>query len=400
MATASRREAGVAARTELVFVVAIALVIALGAPARAGDSDAEIIGHDPGWRVEDVEMWTTYLDQHGRGFQAQGEPVGTAGSEYMWLIEPTARITVRQSDRIVHEVIVPVDVITAASPDAVDATTQASLRNVSEDIDVRTAIRTSDTETVTTRLSGHHEEPLSSGTVGAGYKRELADGNATIAVTGALTIDGFDHRDHIGSFLGKTARETANGNLALTQLLSPTTVLDLGYGATYQHGTMDIGWNAVPRADGMLTDEVLPRDRLRHAWSVRIAQHVPQTRSTAKAWYRYYLDDWGARAHTIELALYQYLVDWLYVRGGYRFHHQTGVDFFTTELATTADMMAARTSDSDLAPLEAHEWSLELGTVHGRGPLRAWSVSAEVLRYDRTNDLSITAVSVGVGRVL
>lgn len=393
---ASRREAGVAARTEL----ALAIVIALAAPARAAPGDAEIIGHDRGWLVEDVELWTTYVGQHGRGFQAQGEPSGQPGSEYLWLIEPVARITVRQSDRIVHEVIVPVDVITAASPDAVDATTQASLRNVSEDIDVRTAIRTSDTATVTTRVSAHHEEPLSSGTLGGGYKRELADGNATIAITGSLTVDGFDRRDHLGQFLGKTARETANANLAVTQLLSPTTVLDASYGVTYQNGTMDIGWNSVPTNAGGFGNEVLPTERLRHAWSVRLAQHVPQTHSTAKAWYRYYLDDWGARAHTIELALYQYVVDWLYVRGGYRFHHQTGVDFFTTQVDAMMPLAPWRTADSDLAPFDANEWSVELATIRARGPLRAWSVSAEVMRYTRTNDLNITAVSFGLGRAL
>jgi CO/xanthine dehydrogenase Mo-binding subunit len=43
---------------------------------------------------------------------------------------------------------------------------------------------------------------------------------------------------------------------------------------TYQHGTLRTGWNAVPTADGMLTDEVLPRDRVRHAASVRIRTGV------------------------------------------------------------------------------------------------------------------------------
>lgn len=384
-----------AARTELALIL-----VAIAAPASAGPTDAEIIGRDTGWQIEDVELRTTYLDQHGHGFQAQGEPVGRPGSEYMWLVEPWARITVRQNADIVHEVTIPVDVITAASPDAVDATTQASLRQVTEDVDVRTTIRRSDTETWITRVSAHHEEPLSSGTVGAGYKKQLAEGNATLGINGAVTVDGFDHHDHVGTYLGKTARETANANVALSQLLSPTTVIDGSYGVTYEHGTMDIGWNAVPTADGMLVDEVLPRDRLRHAFSVRLAQRIPQTDSTAKAWYRYYLDDWGARAHTIELALYQYLVPWMYLRAGYRLHHQTGVDFFTTRLAAMPTDTLSRTADSDLAPFDANEWSVELATIRHSGPLAEWAVSAEVMRYTRTNDLQITTVSLGVGRAM
>jgi hypothetical protein len=38
--------------------------------------------------------------------------------------------------------------------------------------------------------------------------------------------------------------------------------------------------------------------------------------------------------------------------------------------------------------------------VRDRGPLAKWSVSAELLRYQRSNDLRITAVSFGIGRAL
>jgi hypothetical protein len=324
------------------------------------------------------------------------------GSEAMWLLEPWALVTLRQSDRVTHEITIPVDVITAASPDAVDATTSASRRNESVDVEVRTTIKQSDRDTLTTRVSAHYEEPLSSGTLGAGWRRSFADDNATFGASANISFDGFDNHDHYGDYLGKTAREAANANVSASQLLSPTTVLDGSYGVTYQHGTLDNGWNAVPVAGGTLTDERLPRDRVRHALTVRLAQHVPATRSTFKTWYRAYADDFGLVAHSVEVAGYQYLTSWLYVRASYRFHHQTGVDFFTTGLAMAPSPSLLRTADSDLAPLSANEWSLQLAIVRGRAPscLRAWSLSAEVMRYWRTNDLQITALALGVGRQL
>lgn len=386
-----------AVRIEL---AAVMLALAAAAPAHADPSDADIIGTDPGWHLDDVELRSSFIDQRGHGYQAQGAPIGQPGSEAMTILENWALIDVHQSARVEHQVMVPVDVITAASPDAVDATTSASRINPTQDVDWRTTIRRSATDTLMTRVALHHEEPLSSGTLGAGYERSLADDNATIAVSGAITVDGFDHHDHYGDYLGKTARETFNANVLFSQLLSPTTVIDGGYGVTYEHGTMDIGWNAVPTAAGSLTDEILPRDRLRHAFSLRLAQHVPPTHTTIKTWYRFYADDWGLRAHSIEVDLYQYIVSWLYVRGGYRYHHQNGVDFFTTDLPVPFTKDQPRTADSDLAPLSSQEWSVQLATVHGKGPLGKWSLSAEVLRYVRTNDLALLAVSLGIGRLL
>ena len=370
---------------------------------RAQSTDAEIIGHDPGWRVEDVELRTSILSQHGHGYQSQDGPVSGPGSEEMWIVEPWALFTLRQSETLItHEITIPVDVITAASPDAVDATTSASRVNESVDVDVRTTIKQSAHDTFTTRFSGHYEEPLTSGTAGAGWRRSFADENATLGVSANATFDGFDGRNHTGMYLGKRARQAFNANATGSQLLSPTTVIDGSYGITLQHGTLDNGWNAVPVAGGTLADELFPGDRVRHALTVRVSQHVPWTHSTLKTSYRAYVDTFGLQAHTIEVAAYQYLVPWLYARASYRYHHQTGVDFFTTSLPATFDPSSSRTADSDLAMLSANEWTVSLAMVRDRAPrvMRGWALGAELMRYWRTNDLQITVVSLTAARRL
>ncbi len=374
----------------------------LDAPRKAALPDAQIIGDDPGWTIEDVQLRTAYLSQSGKGFQSEAGPTAGPGSERTTIWEPYALIRVRQNDHIVHEISIPADFVTAASPDALDAISSASRRNESVTVDVRTAITRSDVDTLTTHVAAHYEEPLSSATAGAGWRRTFADENAAVSVTGNVTVDGFDYRDQVGKYQGKASRQTFNGNLNATQLLSPTTVLDGSYGITYQHGTLQNTWNAVPIVGMQPTDEVFPRDRTRHAFSARLAQIIPATGTTLKAWYRYYRDDFGLRAHTIEVSAYQYLVHWLYVRGGYRFHHQNSVDFFTTELLAPPALGQIRTADSDLAEFDANEVSFELVVIGERAPpwLRQWSVSAEVMRYVRTNDLDINVVSLAVGHRL
>lgn len=387
---------------EAVVVVRISFLCVLlcgVTQARAEEAaDSEILGTDPGWRVEDLQFRTSYLSQRGRGFQSQDG--SSPGSEAMFVVQPAALLTLRQNANIVHDISLPIDAISAASPDAVDATTSASKNNIAGDFEIRSAIKLSDRDTLTTRFVAHAEEWIGGGTLGAGWRRSFADDNATLSVNGTFGYDVFDDRNRFGDYLGKTGRATSSISAAGSQLLSPTTVVDASYGLTYQRGTLRTGWNAVPIDDGTLADEVFPRGRSRHAFTAGLAQHIPQTRSTAKVRYRFYLDDFGLRAHTMDVAAYQYVVDWLYVRASYRFHDQDGVDFFTTALPAGLGDNTLRTADSDLAPLRAHEYSLQITTVRDRGPFRRWSLSGEVLRYERSNGLGISLFALGLGRTM
>jgi len=390
---ASLPEVGVAVRTS---VALLALIGATGG-AVADSDDTEIIG-ERGWELESAELRTTYLDQTGRGFQSQDD--GAPGKETMYIVQPSLFMTVRQSEKITHTVALPFDAITAASPDAVDATTQASRSNVAGDFDLRTSIKLDDKTALTTRFVAHAEEWIGGVILGAGWQRSLADDNATISINGTIGGDVFDDRNRFGDFLGKTSRITSSLHVAGSQLLSPTTVLDGSYGTTYQRGQLRTGWNAVPVEDGTLENEIFPDGRLRQVLTLRVSQHIPVTRSTAKVGYRGYVDSFGLQAHAIEASVYQYLVSWLYVRGGFRYYDQSGADFYTEAMPLGFTDATDRTADSDLAPLSSKELSLQLKTVKERGPLKKWSMSAEVYRYTRSNNLEITAVSLGLGRVL
>lgn len=349
-------------------------------------------------QVEEMEMRGAFFDQSGHGYQSVDGPVQGPGSEHALIFEPMFHLLIKQNESWTHSVDVTVDIVSNASIDAIDAVSTASAVNEAATIDVTSAHRGGDT-TLAVRYGGHLEEPLRSVFAGGAVTQRLADDNFAISLSGLATFDFFDHVDRHGSQLGEDGRQTLNANLSVSQILSPTTVVDASYGFTLQAGTLETTYNSVPLVGGGRGDEVFEGRRFRHAFAGRIAQHIPDTRSTLKLSYRYYTDNYDLTAHTVEGQLYQYLVDWLYVRGSYRYHHQSGVDFYGT--AFEPGLMGPETSDSDLAPFTAHEVGLKLVLLAERSPwegLKRSFIEASFYHYWRTNDLQVNWLAVAFGR--
>jgi hypothetical protein len=273
-------------------------------------------------------------------------------------------------------------------------------------IDWATAYR-SDSATEITVMSGLHlENPFRSWQVGLGISRAFA-GGATVASASVLQVtDWFDRFDIHGGRFGRTDRSSTTGSVGLTQVLTPTTVANVNYGVTTQHGELGNTWNSVPLATFDRGPELLPRERLRHALVVRAAQYLPWD-GALHLYYRLYLDDWGNVAHSAQAELLQRLSPRLLVAALYRFHTQSGVDFFTT----LADpVWTRRTADSDLAPFDAQtiggRLALEVPLTPGggsgngtasEGELRALHFEVGYERYFRDNDLSVNVMTCATG---
>ena len=178
-------------------------------------------------------------------------------------------------------------------------------------------------------------------------------------------------------------------------MFTPTTVANINYGLTVQEGELGNTWNSVPLAAGGRGAELLPTERVRHAVVGRLAQFLPWN-GALRAYYRFYADDWGIVAHSVEGQVMQRLTPQIYVGALYRFHTQTGPFFFTTLASADATL---RVADSDLAPLQSH-------TVGGKivGDLPLTGGLARILHYEleydhyfRTNDLRMNIVTCALG---
>lgn len=310
----------------------------------------------PELALEDFRLGFTYLDQRGKGYQSKaGAELGGPGDEAATVISPAIFATVRQSDRVRHRIHVPVDLVTSASANGLDAISSASAVTEAFDIDVHTDIEATDDTDVDLRYGVHWEEPMRTVILGAGAAFHLAQDNAVLRLDFTEVVDIFNAYQPDGRNAGLAVRTTEGVNVGLSQLLSPTTVAWIAYGVTFQAGTLATTYNSVPVEGGGRLPEKLPDSRLRHAWSLRLAQHIPETRSTLRADYRFYTDDIGIQAHTASAQVYQYVTDRLLLEGSYRFHTQTAADFFGTVFPKGHPDPAPRTADSDLAAFEAHE---------------------------------------------
>lgn len=383
--------------------LAVALVL-VAAPAAADEPllpDA-IFGRPRPFVIDSMRTRYTHFDQRGHGYQSQATttPGLAPGSEELTVEEPQVEVVAHQGERITHRIWAPVDVVTAASPDAIDAVngvdaiTGPSRINWSVALEIATTYQATRASSVGVHGGFHLEAPFRSWDLGLAVAHSFADDNAVVSASVNQYYDWFDMFDIHGNRLQRIGRSSTNANLGITQLLSPTTVGHLDYGVTLQSGTLGNTWNAVPLAGAGVGDERLPRFRQRHAFVGRLAQWLPW-RGALHLHYRFYVDDWGVLAHSAEAQLYQRLARWLWLRFTYRVHQQNGVSFFTTLSPPNATL---RSADSDLAPFVAQTFGGAVGVELAMVPrLRALMLDFAYERYMRTNDLSVDIYSTSIG---
>ncbi len=388
---------------------------------QAAEIDAAILGETdepaPKARIEDVRARLTFYDQRGRGYQSKAGPPEGPGSERMQVVQPMVSMTIRQkNERISHNLTGVFDMVTAASPDALDAVSSASRYNEAGTVDVTTNYEATDRDTWSVRYGIHVEEHWRTGFGGFGYAGEFNEENTVVSASVNVIFDYFDDLHPRGWNDKQTSRWALNENLSLVQVLSPTTISMLSYGVTFQQGTLENGWNSIYIEDAPTYGcydsvdqtaaydcpnrrrENLPRKRVRHAIAAQLNQHVPRTRTTLKGRYRYYRDDYELRAHTLDTWAYQWLGRRAYLRLGYRFHRQSGVGYWRRSVVEATPVDSYFTADSDLARFDAHEPSIK-AVVYLKPPNTAQggaqSLDVGFSRYIRTNNLQMNVFSLG-----
>jgi hypothetical protein len=386
-----------------------AVLVALAAApsrARADDPtpifDAQILpAPASGLRIESVSTRVTAYDQFGHGYQSQAGPLLGPGSERTTVFEPQVEIVATQGARLTHRIWVPIDVVSAASPDAIDnskasadVVSSASRKVRTGTVDWTTTYRAAPVTDVSIRSALHIEEPFRSWANGLALTHSFAEESTIVSASLLDVFDWFDRFDVTGHRFGQTSRVGTTGTLGLTRVLTPTTLANVNYGLTVQNGTMGNTWNSVPIAPAARGSELLPGERVRSALVGRASQFLPWN-GALRAYYRFYADDWGIVAHSIEGMLMQRLTPVLYVGGLYRFHTQTGARFFTTLASPGASL---RVADSDLAPLDSQTIGGKIVTDFPLvGDVRALHLELGYERYVRTNDLQINVVTWATG---
>ncbi|HMK39098.1 MAG TPA: DUF3570 domain-containing protein, partial [Bacteroidota bacterium] len=210
-----------------------------------------------------------------------------------------------------------------------------------------------------------------------------------------LTLRGQYNADRVGEILesGDVAYQNKSvftGAVDLTQVLSPTTVLDLAYDAVYLKGLLSDPYlqvSVIDNAGGtVLVDEKHPFARKRNAGTARISQFIPSIKASLIGSYRYYGDNWSVHSHTAELKLNKYITSDLLFGVDYRYYTQTGANFYQPQyVGDYYTTVGLRTVDYKLMPFASNNVGINLILM-----LRAFGKPGSDLEFLGNSSLELT----------
>lgn len=332
-------------------------------PARAGP-------------IEGGEAGFTFLGYRERGLMKISEPIA-------W-----ARIAVAEAWEV--RASAAIDIVTGASPELVSnvsgrpvqTITGASVSDRRTTWDLKVSRRLGDvTLGISRTVSG--EEDYRSRAFGVEAALDLAERNTTLVFGYGHSSDRVRSADDPALDAPRDTHELLAG---WTQVLSPLAAVQAtvqwSRGRGYYNDPYKHTLTFYPALAPAFAFDTRPDHRDSLAALLRYRHHVAPLRATLQADYRFYRDDWGIRAHTVEVAWSQSLAERWTLRPALRLYSQSRADFYSPVIPEAAP--AILSSDQRLAAfggispslratleLDAG-WRVEatLGYVHNAAGLR------------------------------
>ena len=219
-------------------------------------------------------------------------------------------------------------------------------------------------------------------------------------------------------------RNSYTASLFVSQILSQTLQAAIFFDIVSQQGMLStpyqrvyfadkpnyyIGYSAfIPvyttidnKAVYQLADDIerLPKSRIKFPIGVRLNYYINET-FVLRSYYRYYVDNWGIRAHTVNFDLPVKLSQSFTFTPSYRFYKQSQTDYFApyeTHLSTEQFY----TSDYDLSKFTSNQYSFALNytdifTGFKVGSMGLKNVNLKYSHYTRSDGLDANIFSFGV----
>jgi len=152
--------------------------------------------------------------------------------------------------------------------------------------------------------------------------------------------------------------------LGVTQVISPRLLAQLNYGVGLTQGYLTDPYKIISVVDaaGETTGyrtEKRPESRFRQTLYTKAVYHFSQ--DVVHAAYRYYVDDWGLRAHTADLKYRLELGARHYLQPHLRYYRQGAADFFQHSLTSSVALPKFASADLRLAEMSSYTAGLKYG---------------------------------------
>ena len=176
-------------------------------------------------------------------------------------------------------------------------------------------------------------------------------------------------------------RNTYNGSLSVSQIVNKQLQLLFIIEPTYQEGLLSTPFHRDYFTDGSERVEKLPGRRFKIPIGLR-GSYFAGDRTVVRAFYRFYADDWGMKAHTFSLEVPYKITPFFSLSPFYRFNAQTAVRYFASykQHAPAAEFY---TSDYDLSSFQSHFGGLGVRLAPPGGLMGIHHFAALEIRYGR-----------------
>ncbi|MGE0587324.1 MAG: DUF3570 domain-containing protein [Cyclobacteriaceae bacterium] len=191
------------------------------------------------------------------------------------------------------------------------------------------------------------------------------------------------------------SRNSFSSSFALSQIINRRLQVAMILDLAYQQGFLSLPFNRVYFVTNSVAVEKLPDNRFKIPIGFR-ANYFLGDRFILRGFYRYYQDDWGMQAHTMNLETTVKITPFISVTPFYRYHRQTAIDYFAPirQHNTTSEFYS---SDYDLSELSSQSGGLGFRYVSPDGVLgvKRWNtIEIRFDHYERSNGLTSNIISL------
>ena len=354
----------------------------------------------------DVDILLNYYEQDG-----EHSPVtGGIGTEEMDVISPVILVRWDRNSPWELQAQLGVDGITSASTDNIDL--DEAISSGASKLDARaytsfTATRSLGDHEVGFTLGLSSEYDYNSVQAGVNWTRSLRKQNTTLSAGLRHYSDTIDLYGIDGANRGDDDRTTTDLSLSWTELLGKRTVGSIELFVSDQSGFLSTPFHEVILAPDPTTGlstrvaERLPDNRLRTAVGVRL-HHSFSKRFVQRFYYRFYSDDWGISANTVELEpnfrLPTRTEQWVFPI--LRYHSQSDSDYFGLPETFTANDEFF-TADRELGEFTSTKvgigWSVDFAPADRGWKRHLRRFETRLTSYNRDDELDALSVSFGIG---
>lgn len=207
-------------------------------------------------------------------------------------------------------------------------------------------------------------------TAGIGLTQDTINPEGGVPIERALTADG-DPRPFKRD--SSDSKQTTDLLLGVTQVLSRHTLTQLNYSLSSSSGYLTDPYKLVSVVDGVTGQTVnyrfesRPDARQRQAMMWTTAHHFEQ--DVLHVGYRYFWDDWGITAHTLDVKYRYELGSGHYLMPQLRYSRQGAADFYRHSVVNGQPLEHA-SADYRLGEMTTTTLGLKYGQPLGRGELR------------------------------